>query len=235
MTTTVDHPSESSEFALSDEQANFFETFGFLRIKGLFADDIERIDAGFEEVFANEAHERMETFETLHKNDRRIIIPSFIDRSPDLAWLKTDPRLLNIVRRVIGDEFEYAESDGNLFDCESSWHADMYGAPLWQHHVKFSFYLEPLRRDSGAIRVIPGTNFNKSDYARTLRRDFEDTTRIGEIYGIADEDVPSWAVETDPGDLTMWSYRTIHASFGGGIRRRLFSVSFREPAPAETA
>jgi hypothetical protein len=184
-------------------------------------------------VFADEANERLETFETLHRNDRRIIIPSFIERSPDLVWLKDDPRLLGIVRRIIGDSFEYAESDGNLFDCESSWHADMYGAPLWQHHLKFSFYLDPLRHDSGAIRVIPGTNFNKTDFARTLRRDFEDTRQIPEIYGVDDRDIPSFAVETDPGDLVMWSYRTIHASFGGGIRRRLFSVSFREPAPAE--
>ena len=232
---SADTPTQLRDFALSEPQLNFFETFGFLRIPGLFAGDLPRIETGFEQVFADEANERMETFETLHKNDRRIIIPSFIDRSPDLAWLRHDPRLIGIVHQIIGEEYEYADSDGNLFDCDSSWHADMYGAPLWQHHLKFSFYLEPLRRETGAIRVIPGTNFNKSEFARRLRRDFEDTTQIADLYGVSDDDIPSWPVETDPGDLVMWSYRTIHASFGGAQRRRLFSVSFREPTPAEAS
>ncbi len=224
---------EPASFALSDQQLHFFQTFGFLQLPGLFADDIGRLDAGFEEVFANDDNERMETFVDLHRNQKRVIIPKFIDRSPDLVWLRDDPRVTTIVRQIIGDEFEYAESDGNLFDCESSWHADIYGAPLSQLHIKLSFYLEPLLSDTGAIRVIPGTSHQTSEFARYLRRDIEDTTTIFDRFGVSDRNIPSVPLETTPGDLVMWNYRTIHASFHGGIRRRLFSVSFREPTQAE--
>ena len=32
-----------------------------------------------------------------------------------------------------------------------------------------------------------------------------------------------------PGDVVAWNFRTIHASFNGQERRRLFSLNFKEP------
>ena len=214
-------------------QVAYFETFGYLKLPGLLADDIDEITEAFEAVFADEANPRWETYEELHLRRRRLIIPAFIDRHPRLARLRDDPRVSGIVRSLIGPDYEYAESDGNIFSCESSWHADTYSAGLGRLHVKASIYLDPLSADSGAIRVIPGTNFHHTSYAQTLRRELEHADQIESHFGIDGRDIPSWAISSVPGDVVVWNFRTIHASYNGGERRRLFSINFREPKKAE--
>jgi len=213
---------------LTPQQVTFFESFGFLRLKGLFAADVDEITRGFEDVFAAEGHPRMELYEPLHGRERRIIIPQFITKSPILSRLVNDPRVTGIVSSLLGPEYEYAESDGNLFDCESHWHSDMYGAPLHLHHVKLSFYLDKLRGDSGAIRVIPGTQFFNESFGVAVRRKLLDPDRIEDEFGVPGREIPSVVVETDPGDLVAWDFRTVHASYGGALRRRLFSINFRD-------
>jgi hypothetical protein len=219
---------------LNDQQVAYFETFGFLKLPGLFRDDIDEIITGFEEVFAAE-HPRMELYEPLHGEERRLIIPQFISKNERLHRLLDDPRVRGIVSSLLGSDYEYAESDGNLFDCESTWHSDMYGAPLHLHHVKLSFYLDTLREDSGAIRVIPGTNFFNENFALNLRKRIWDPTKIASEFGVPDRELPSFPIETDPGDVVAWDFRTIHASFYGGKRRRLFSINFRERAAEQAA
>ena len=214
---------------LSPQQIAFFETFGFVKLPGLFRAEADRLIAGFEEVFANEASPVMETNEKLHLEQRRVIALSIIDKSDDLRWLRDDPRVLGVVHALMGERYEFAESDGSLFYCESSWHADTYGAPLDQYHLKLSFYLDPLDGDSGAIRMIPGTNHFREVFGRTLRKNLMNPTKIKRIYGVEGNEIPSWPIDSQPGDVIVWNYRTIHASYNGGERRRLFSMSFREP------
>ena len=52
--------------------------------------------------------------------------------------------------------------------------------------------------------------------------------RVKDVYGIEHNEIPSWTLESEPGDLIIWNFRTLHASFNGGERRRLFSINFRE-------
>jgi ectoine hydroxylase-related dioxygenase (phytanoyl-CoA dioxygenase family) len=139
------------------------------------------------------------------------------------------------VSGLLGPDYEYAESDGNLFDCESHWHSDIYGAPIQYQHLKLSFYLEPLRADTGAIRVFPGTNSVEHEYATAVRRLTWDSTKLEDTFGMDPRELPGHVIESDPGDLVIWDFRTIHASYGGGMRRRLFSINFREriPEPAD--
>ena len=220
---------QRTAFQLTPQQITFFQTFGFVKLSGLMADDIDRILDGFEAVFADEANQRMVTNVDLHDNQTRTIIMSFIDKDPRLSWIRDDPRVVSVVHSLIGSEYEYAESDGNLFSCESHWHADIYGAPIERYHIKFSFYLDPLSAESGAIRMIPGTNHYDTEYARNLRAYTFDPARIATTLGVEPRDLPSYPLESQPGDVIVWNYRTIHASYYGGHRRRLFSVSFREP------
>ncbi len=214
---------------ISPQQKAYYDTFGFVTVRGAFADDAPRIVEGFEEVFADEDHPRLETFEELHLDERRVIIPQFVERSPKLSWLLEDARVLGIVAGLLGPGAEYAQSDGNLFFCESSWHPDTYGAPLTRRHVKLSFYLDPLHGESGAIRMIPGTNHHRTPYAKALRADLEDPRGIADVYGVEPSEIPSWTLASEPGDVVAWDFRTIHASFNGGERRRLFSMNFRGP------
>jgi ectoine hydroxylase-related dioxygenase (phytanoyl-CoA dioxygenase family) len=214
---------------LSQQQVRYFETFGYLVLPGLFRDEIDQISDAFEEVFATEGHPRMETYVELHGEQKRVIIPQFVTKHPVLDALRADPRVDNIVASLLG-EYEYAESDGNRFDCESLWHTDTYGAPMDTHHVKLSFYLDPLRADSGAIRVIPGSQYYLEPYGTRLRNGFRESARIEQQFGVNASDIPSVALETDPGDLVVWDFRIMHGSYHGRVGRRLFSINFRERA-----
>jgi hypothetical protein len=230
MTQTVEaERSDHDPNLLTQQQVAYFEMFGFLRVPGLFANEIGEITAAFEQVFDDERNYRMETYADLHAGQRRLIVPVFIDRHPTLNRLRADPKVLGIVKSLIGERFEYAESDGNLFYCESSWHPDVYGAALTRYHIKLSFYLDPLAAETGAIRMIPGTNHYQSPFARALRTMVFERTPTMDALGIAERDIPSWTIASNPGDVIVWNYRTLHASYNGGERRRLFSISFREP------
>jgi len=217
---------------LTPQQISFYETFGFLRLPGLLSGEIEAIEAGFEAIFADQATQPVEIDAELHRNEPRLMVPRFIDQHPDLAKLKDDPRLLGVVQSLLGDQVEFAESDGNLYFCDSEWHCDIYGSPMTVNHVKLSFYLDPLRGDTGAVRVIPGTHHWEGDFATSLRKNFRQFGRIPEIYGVDGPDVPSVTLDSDPGDVLLWDFRTIHASYFGLPRRRLFTMNFRQRTAA---
>jgi hypothetical protein len=220
--------------AITEQQLTFLQTFGFLRLPGLFADEIEEITEAFEAVFAAPDSYRTDMIEPVHRNDRRVMIPMFVDHHPTLARLRDDERIRGIARAVLGEDPEYAESDGNLAFCHTEWHADTYGAPMTTHHVKFSFYLDPMRADSGAIRVLPGTQFWQGPYARDLRRSFRQFGKTADVFGVDSTEIPAVVIDSDPGDVLIWDYRLIHASFNGLDRRRYFSLNFREREAVST-
>jgi hypothetical protein len=217
----------------TEQQVSFFEAFGFLHFPGLFADLADQLTEGFEEVFAE--HATWDTNVDLHFEQKRSIIPAFVTKSEKLSALLTDPRVQGVVSTLLSPDHVFAESDGNIFSCETSWHADTYSAPIEQRHLKLSFYLDPISADSGAIRMIPGTNHYRTDFAERLRRDLNEPGAIASIFGVEPAAIPSWTLANEPGDLIVWNFRTIHASFNGGARRRLFSLNFRERRPDEDA
>jgi ectoine hydroxylase-related dioxygenase (phytanoyl-CoA dioxygenase family) len=217
---------------ITGQQVTFLETFGYLKFPGLFVDEIEEITEAFEEVFADRDHVRVEMNEPVHRNDRRIMIPAFLDKHPALARLVEDERIQEIARTLLGDHVQYAESDGNLAFCPTEWHVDAYNAPIRQRHIKISFYLDSLRGDSGAIRVIPGTHFWQGTYAQRLRRSFREFGKSREVLGVDSTAIPATVIDSDPGDVLVWDYRIIHASFNGIDRRRFFTLNFRESLEA---
>lgn len=45
---------------------------------------------------------------------------------------------------LIGPIYEYRESAGNLFFCDTSWHCDVYEAPLERFHIRPLLDFDPL-------------------------------------------------------------------------------------------
>jgi hypothetical protein len=230
---TGERVTDTEPFVLTPSQITYFKTFGFLKVPGLFAPDIDRIREGFEEVFAGEQPQMLDPANPYHRprdqryrEETRAIIPSFIDKSPKLSWLRDDPRTVAVARGLLGNGFHYAESDGNLFNCDVYWHIDVYGAVTTAEHIKLSFYLDELHQDTGALRVIPGSHM-EGTFAKELYRGLaHDPSRVSENFGLAVDEIPSWTLEVTPGDLIVGNFRTMHGSFNGAARRRLFTVNF---------
>src|SRR5262245_39527906 len=192
----------SENFVLTKSQVASFKTFGFLKIPALYAPEIDRIREGFEEVFANEPSQLLDPRNPYHhardaryEEETREIIPAFIDKSPKLSWLRNDPRTVAVAKGLLGDGYVYAESDGNLFNCDVYWHLDAYGAVEDVEHIKLSFYLDELHHDTGALRVIPGSHF-QSSYTKKLHRGIaHEPARVRENLGLMVDQIPSWTLD----------------------------------------
>ena len=143
------------DFNLTDSEINFFKTFGYLSFPQLMADRIEAIQDAFETVWSERGggHNGKP-----HEETARSCIVPFIDQSEELASLLDDPRILAIAKTLLGDDFNYMGSDGNFYVGNTGWHSDGGHRLEDPMHIKIAFYLDPLTRDTGALRVIPGSH-----------------------------------------------------------------------------
>lgn len=204
---------------LSEQQLQFFDTFGFLTFPGLFSKEIDAITDSFENVWANHGHGH---HGKPHDGQQRSSLVPFIDQSEHLSGLLDDRRIEGIATSLLGEDFNYYTSDGNYYTGDTSWHSDWYGRSKKYLSIKIAFYLDPLTRGSGALRVIPGSHRVGDSFADGLeakRRQYESTL------GVHESELPNYALETHPGDLAVFNHNTKHAAFGGGRRRRMFTIN----------
>jgi hypothetical protein len=208
---------------LTDQQKAFFETFGYLGFPGLLADRIDTILQEFEAVWQGRGggHNGRP-----HDGKRRSCIVPFIDQSEYLCTLLDDPRILGIATSLLGDDFNYMGSDGNYYAGDTGWHSDGWHKEI--RHIKIAFYLDPLTRDTGSLRVIPGSHLDGDKYARSLQ---EQIGKSQELWGLHGRDVPAIALETQPGDVVCFNHNTKHSAFGGNGWRRMFTINLCQKYP----
>jgi Phytanoyl-CoA dioxygenase (PhyH) len=209
---------------LTSQQRAFMETFGYLLFPGLLRDRIEPILEEFEAVFAARGggHDGR-----AHDSTARSCIVPFIDQSEYLSSLLDDPRVDGIFASLLGEDYNYLGSDGNFYVGDTGWHSDtdwsgrMRGKPP-RVFFKMALYLDPLTRDTGALRVIPGSHRYGDRYAEALQ---EVVRRPEETLGVPGSEVPAVALETLPGDVVVFNQNIKHGAWGGSRRRRMFTIN----------
>ncbi|MBW3624785.1 MAG: phytanoyl-CoA dioxygenase family protein [Armatimonadetes bacterium] len=197
---------------LTQPHHRFFQTFGYLAFPGLMADVIDAITTAFEEVIAPRGGDA-------HDGALRTCFVPFIDQHPLLSALLDDPCIEGILAGLLGEDFNYLGSDGNYYAGDTSWHPDGNYPETWA--VKIAFYLDPLTRDTGCLRVISGSHVPGSP----LKRDLDAAGDLAACYGVPQSELPCVALETQPGDVVVFDHNLRHASFGGGARRRMFTIN----------
>ena len=209
-------------FGLDARQRARFDTFGFLQFPGLFAAEAEAIIEAFEAVWRAHGGGRDRQ---PHTGQRRSIMVPFIDQSEHLSALIDDPRIAGIAADLLGEDFNYFTSDGNYYVGDSLWHSDW--AKSGDYRVlKIAFYLDPVDRDSGALRVIPGSHRLDGDrFARELE---EHALQSADAWGVEGPDVPAFSLDSQPGNVVVIDQRLKHAAFGGGNRRRMFTINLTQ-------
>jgi hypothetical protein len=206
---------------LTEQQKTFFDTFGFLMFPGLMADRIEQIIHDFEEAwkhltgFSGQPHDGTQ---------RSMFVP-FLDQHPGLCSLLDDPRIDGIASSLLGDDYNFMASDGNYYAGDTRWHSD--GWHTHPMHAKIAFYLDPLTRDSGCLRVIPGSHIVGDKYSELVQAAVSDS----DVVGLHGRDIPAIALETVPGDICVFNHNTKHAAFGGGGWRRMFTMNLCQRYP----
>ena len=130
---------------------------------------------------------------------------------------------------ILGSDYNYATSSGNYYVGDSMWHSDQHlDTPF--HSVKVAFYLDPVTRDSGCLRLIPGS-FNHGDaFSDALHAvvPISAKNRSREVWGLHGSEVPAVAIESTPGDMVLFNHKTKHSAWGGGSKRRMFTYNFEE-------
>ncbi|MDQ3812501.1 MAG: phytanoyl-CoA dioxygenase family protein, partial [Armatimonadota bacterium] len=178
-------------------------------LPGLLRDEIGWITEEFEAVFRDRG--------VVHDQTKRSCIVPFIDQRERLCTLLDHPSITAVASGLLGDDFNYLGGDGNYYTGETSWHSDGFHAV--GKFVKLALYLDAVRRDTGCLRVIPGTH--RVDVEWEARR----AARSPELWGIEQRDVPCVTLESQPGDVVAFNHNLMHASFGGGTRRRMFTLN----------
>lgn len=205
---------------LTEQQLRFFHTFGYLHIPKLYApDEIAWISSEFETA--------LNTFGGGDKHDgsKRTMLLAPCDRSERLCTLLDDPRITGIAGEILGDDFNYAIGDGNYYSGDTGWHPDGNWGQLFA--CKIAFYLDPVARDSGCLRVIPGSQ--KPEHF--VRANAIHPAHAQEDFGVAPRDFPgNVPLESNPGDLVIFNHDLYHAAFGGSARRRMFTMNLTRQA-----
>jgi hypothetical protein len=196
---------------LTEEQKRFFDTFGYLVLPGLLTEEIAWITEEFEAVFRGRG--------VVHDGTKRSTVVPFIDQRARLCTLLDQPKLTGLIGGLLGEDFNYVGGDGNFYTGDTQWHSDGF------HHVgkflKVALYLDPVTRDSGCLRVIPGSH-RLDLYDRWAARQ---ARKALELWGITQHQVPAVALESTPGDVVVFNHNLMHAAFGGGQRRRMFTLN----------
>ena len=110
-------------------------------------------------------------------------------------------------------------SDGNYYTGDTGWHSDGWHPEI--RHVKIAFYLDAVTKDTGCLRVIPGSHKIGDQYAETIQREIHQASNN---WGIEGRDVPCVPLESRPGDLICFNHNIKHAAYGGSANRRLFTI-----------
>ncbi len=212
---------------LTPQQLAHFDTFGYLGFPGLLADKAVAIQAAFDAVWAKHGggHNGKP-----HDGTARSVTIQFLDQSEYLSTLLDDPRVHDLATSLLGDDFNYMGSDGNFYVGDTKWHSDGYGGRGGPRHIKIAFYLDPLTRATGALRVIPGSHRLGEPYADQLERETKDSDTL---WGIPGSQVPAQALETVAGDVLVFNHDLKHSAWGGSERRRMFTMNCCQRYPAD--
>jgi len=208
-------------------QIAHFETFGFLVLKQLFTQEEATI-------MKREAEDIFEAFRTDNAFEGHPweAVQPFFERKPFLSTIPDDDRIYKIGVELLGPDFLLAGTEGNLQMGDTPWHG---GIPKIDHpsHIKIAFYPEKLTRETGCLRIVPGShNVCSPDRLAVLRdRNYEADFRP---FGIMPSDVPSFAIESRPGDVVVFTENVLHASFGGSDGRHQHAVNFMANPKTDT-
>lgn len=184
------------------------------------ADCIDEITDAFEDVFESRGggHDNRK-----HDGTARSCIVPFIDQHERLCALLDDPRIHGILSSILGEDFNYMGSDGNYYVGDTDWHSDGWNnATLY---AKIAFYLDPLTRDTGCLRVVPGSHHVGDEYADALQDQLRGSRENWAVHG---SEVPALALEVTPGDVLLFNHQMKHSTWGGGTRRRMFTINCGE-------
>lgn len=125
---------------------------------------------------------------------------------------------------LLGPDFFLEHTAGTVYRGDTPWHG---GHPAYKPITcrKIAMYFDRLRKDTGYLRVIPGSHRRPlADHLRPLYHEADEPQSM--LLGIADEDVRCVALETEPGDVIVFTKRVFHNAYGSKIGRLQITAEY---------
>ena len=207
---------------LTDDQLIHFETFGFVLLRQAFtAAEMSQITAASQQLWA----------EVLKSDPEATDLGTapFIELAPKLTWLADDDRIYGPMEQLLGAGFIWSGSEGN--NCiapgpDHDWHADRPGARELDYlRIKIMLYLAPMKKEEGALRIIPGSHrdplHSELDPFQSVHGQEQPT-----FFGMHGSEVPCHALETQPGDAALFSQSLFHGVYGKVPNRRYLALKY---------
>ncbi len=204
---------------LTDAQIRQFHAFGYLLLPRWFTTEQAA-------MMKQEADDIMIEARGGNPLDGKALmqVHPFFELRPFLSKLLDDDRVYGLGEDLVGPGFALDGTEGNYYVGDTPWHGAQ-GQYMHLREIKIVFYLDRLTKDSGALRVIPGTHIpTEPDHLAELRPRNDDPDF--RPFGLHPHDVPAVALETEPGDVVIFTEDTLHGAFGGHAMRRHMAVSF---------
>ena len=141
-----------------------------------------------------------------------------------LSGLLDDDRIYGIGVDLLGPDFVLDQTEGRLRVGPTPWHGST-ARENGLRFIKIGFYLDALTRETGCLRVLPGSHLpGTPDLLAPLRTRNDDPAFAP--FGLAPAEVPCVALEVVPGDLVVFTEQVLHGAFGGRPGRHQHAVSF---------
>ena len=227
---------------LTKGQMAHFNIFGFLVLRHAFSSKEMKIftDAA-EKMWAVEEGDCVGG----KQDPGATSLGEIVERHPRLTSLAEDDRIFGVIEQLLGPGFIWAGSEGQRGRVHSTWHNDKPGKNQNKYpRIKVHLYLEPTAKETGALRVIPGshrTPFHESleplmgyhlvhgnEYNSNMSLDEGNASKAQSLpFGVDGPDIPCYAFESNPGDVIFFHQCIYHAVYGGlGEGRRYIAVKF---------
>ena len=208
---------------LTAEQKTHWDVFGFLMLPQLFTpEEVRTVREASIEVI-----EREKGAAAL-RGEEGWSIGAFLERDPGLTSLLDDDRFYGIPETLLGPDFILEMTDGHVRAGDTPWHG---GAGVLKT-ARVCFYFDKLNKDDGCLRVIPGSHRKPfSDLLQPLGDQKEGPA--SRPFGVSGPEVPCVALESEPGDVLVFTESVFHASFGGKSRLQLTAQFCANPTSEE--
>ena len=227
---------------ITAEQKSHFETFGFLVARQAFSpEEMDAISREFDDLVEEDRQGRP------FDGEKRQAAMAFVERRPLLMQLADDDRIYEPIGQLLGPDFIWWGSAGNLYVGDTDWHPDASEIELGYGRIKVAFYLDPVAKDTGCLRVVPGSHRMPLHGELGPLRYWRVKQAIAEgrsspealkpyldqgldldkpVFGVDARDVPGFPLESQPGDLVFFNQHVWHSSFGGRTGRRMMTLNY---------
>ena len=213
---------------LTPGQIAHYETFGLLLLRQIFTPaEIADITREANEIWRDDRERQPE-------NPYQIVVP-FVEERPRLAQLPEDDRIYLPIVDLLGPDFVWGGSEGHKgsFTKENllQWHADRPDQVGVQYaRIKVMIYLQPMRKETGALRVIPGSHYKP--FREPLMALHQDLNSLAQndtslhAFGVPGPALPCHPLEVEPGDVVMFNDYLFHGIYGKQEGRSFITVKY---------